>query len=227
MSVDAYICGCSFSTGYYRSNDNPHEDGYHQPYFEFFCNAKNLSFTNLAFNGASNYAIIKQAQYAIRKRPKIILINLTTEFRFDYTDPDFCLVDRPALKDFIFNTRKENPANEGNTPCIHSLPFSSIVLKNDRVFNEFVATYDDLYIRADYFRLMLSGMFRELEESGIPHVIVNHSPAYIEGFSKKIFHYDSADMVSKFPEPKDPKHWNSNGHKYIGKLLELNVKVNI
>lgn len=168
MSTDAYICGCSFSTGFYKSgyekSTNKLTPGYNEPYTELFCRIKKLSYKNIAFNGASNYAICKQIEYAITQNPKLILINFTTPWRMDWTDPNTRLKRVPTLADVVYND-KPHPTSDANHH-IRSLPISTYIsLKNpDPVYVHFLSEYADPVLQADKDRLLITGMLSLLEK---------------------------------------------------------------
>ena len=118
----------------------------------------------------------------------------------------------------------KHPISSERQPKILSMPFFTIeAMLKDRVFNEYVITYVDPYVQADYNRLMLLGMFSILERSGIPHYIVNFSPDFTVGFSKAMLHHDWNDMVEKFPIETDPNHFNQDGHNVLAGILDRHV----
>lgn len=227
--VDAYICGCSFSTGYYRASkqENPVLGAYNTPYPELYCIKNNLTFKNISLNGASNYAIAKQVQYAITQKPKLILVNLTTTHRFDFTYPDNRLENRPTIADVVYRDLGHNPVAPDKKQSIMSMPFHTVLrVLDDRVFNEFVVTYTDPYLLADYDRLILAGMFAELEKSQIPNIVVNFSPDFEVGSPDNVHHFIYPKMIKGFPVDTDPNHFNSDGHKVLANAIDPMPKKN-
>lgn len=220
MNSDVYICGCSFSTGFYFKNKEPLIPGKNTPYPEILCKLRLWSYTNLAFNGASNYAIAKQVEYAITMHPKLIMVNITTPMRMDWTIPGYRLTQAPTLKDIVFNDVPEHPLKpEGSS--IRSLPISSYIAKGtpDRIFVEYVSEYVDPYLKADSDRLLVLGMLSLLEKSGIPFIVVNFSKEIGGNIFPGIHDMPWQEVSSKFPINTDAAHFNHLGHLHIATKL--------
>lgn len=221
MKPDVYICGCSFSTGFYKKNVNPLVPGKNNPYPEIFCNLKHLSYINLAFNGASNYAIAKQVEYAISMHPKLIVLNITTPMRIDWTRPEYRLTYPPTIKDIVYNDVLTHPLNpEGS--AIRSMPISTyLALGNpDRIFVDYMYEYVDPRIKADSDRLLILGMVSLLTKSNIPFIAVNFAKEIGRDVFPEVYDVFWQDMRDKFTISTDDAHFNQTGHVYLAKKLE-------
>lgn len=215
MKPDVYICGCSFSTGAYCTDTHVE---YNTPYPELFCIDKTLSFENIAFNGSSNYGIAKQVEYAIKQQPKLILVNVTTSLRFDWTIPESRLEDLPTLANFVFNN-KLNTLEPDTEKCVHSSSLITLVNGNkNRILTEYVATFVDPWLKSDMDRLIILGMIHQLKVSKIPYQIVNFNSDYT--FSAPyVLEYPYSVFTKNFPVATDPNHFNSAGHLALSKVL--------
>lgn len=223
MSIDVYICGCSFSTGFYKSgyekSTNKLIPGYNEPYTELFCRIKKLSYKNIAFNGASNYAICKQIEYAITQNPKLILINFTTPWRMDWTDPDTRLTHVPTLADIVYND-KPHVIPEARHH-IRSLPISSYMYsKNiDPIVVNYVAEYVDPVLQADKDKLLITGMLSILEKTKIPYIIVNFAEEIAIPSVPDLDNISWRYISKEFPVDTDPAHFNQAGHVYLSRKI--------
>jgi hypothetical protein len=220
MNSDVYICGCSFSTGFYAKSRKPLIRGKNTPYPEIFCKILNRSYTNLAFNGASNYAIAKQVEYAITLHPKLIIVNVTTPMRIDWTRPEYRLTQAPTLKDIVFNDVPEHPLKPTGS-SIRSLPISSFIAMGnpDRIFIEYVTEYVDPYIKADSDRLLVLGMLSLLTNSGIPFIVVNFSEEIGQNIFPGIHDMSWKELADNFSISTDEAHFNQVGHLHIATKL--------
>lgn len=219
MTVDAYICGCSFSTGFYKKNEKPLVPEYNNPYPEMYCRVKKLSYSNLAFNGASNYAICKQIEYAVTQNPKLILINFTTPWRIDWTNPDSRLTHVPTLADVVYND-KPHVITDANHH-IRSLPISSYVSSEspDPVFVDYVSEYVDPVIQADKDRLMILGILSTLEKTKIPYIAINFAEEIVMDLAPEVHKISWRYMAKEFPVDTDPGHFNQLGHNYLTRKI--------
>lgn len=224
MTSDVYICGCSFSTGFYRIKEEP-KFAKNIPYPVLYCNKHGLTYTNLAFESASNYAIAKQVEYAISQKPKLILVNLTSTFRFDFTLPGLRLNGIPRLADIVYND-SINPIAPADKQAIYSMSFSSIVHRlQDRVFNDYVVKYADPLLVADQDKFIVAGMYAALEKSGINHAIINFVYDFASVLPKETFYIDWGNITKKFPIKSDPNHFNDKGHEFLTNMVDLIVKL--
>ena len=220
MNSDVYICGCSFSTGFYVKSRKPLIRGKNTPYPEIFCKILNRSYTNLAFAGASNYAIAKQVEYAITLHPKLIIVNVTTPMRFDVASPAYRLTQAPTLKDIVFNDVPEHPLKPTGS-SIRSMPISSFIAMGnpDRIFVEYVSEYVDPYLKADSDRLLVLGMVSLLTNSGIPFIVVNFSEEIGQNIFPGIHDMSCNELVDNFSISTDEAHFNQLGHLHIATKL--------
>ena len=219
MKPDVYICGCSFSTGAYCTDTQVE---YNTPYPELYCIDNGLSFMNVAFNGSSNYGIAKQVEYAIKQQPKLILVNVTTPLRFDWTTPEARLKDLPTLANFVFNNR-ENTIEPEIVKCVHSSALLTLVDGNkNRVLTEYVATFIDPWLKSDIDRLMILGMINQLKSSRIPYKVVNFNDDYVFSMPH-ILQYTYKFFTKHFPIASDPNHFNADGHSMLSKLLSSTI----
>lgn len=222
--VDVYICGCSFSTGFYKKSINPLVAGRNAPYAELFCFRKIWSYVNLAFNGASNYAIAKQVEYAITRHPKLIIVNITTPMRIDWTPPQYRLTRKPTLADIVYNDVPVHPLKPAGSG-VRSLPISTYLSLGNpsRVFVDYMTEFVDPQLKADTDRLIVLGMFSLLKESGIPFIAVNFSEELGQNLIPDIHDITWRDLATRFPVATDSTHFNQAGHMYMSKLLETSL----
>jgi len=223
MKPDVYICGCSFSSGFYRKESNPFVAGQFIPYPEIFCSIKELTFVNLSFPGASNYAITKQVEFAITQKPKLIIVNLTTSGRLDWTHSNKRLAAAPTLRDITYNQSSDHPLlNASNT--ILSMPIATMINEDnvDSIVAEYIAEYIDIRLLSDKDRLLILGMFSLLDGSTIPYLAVNFSKKLGKKIRPEVYDVSLLSLINNYPIPTDDCHFNQLGHQYIAQLLVAN-----
>lgn len=226
---ELYICGCSYSSGFYftGSDESPH--GRTKSYGEILSESLQLTPVIMASPSASNYAIAKQIEYSIKQNPKFILINLTAPLRFDWNFYNEPLGRPPTSEDFIYWCN-DFPKGRKIRPVLNSAGINMILTRSpDKKLIEFLVTYLDIDIKTDQDRLMLAGIFSQLEKTNTKFIALDFSGFYCDA---NLFHslpvFESTPtwktIFQQYPAVTDKHHFSPAGHQLIATIIEPEVR---
>lgn len=215
-----FICGCSFSTGFYYIDQEKNQYGRHIPFGEILAESLGIKFETLAEPGASNYFISKQIEHSIKFKPDLVLINFTMPWRYDYIEKGK-IYSFPTLEDFIYKFR--SPISE-KQPTIKSIAVNS--LPDDSELKKLLSLYTTIHIKADQDRMMLSNALKELEKEKIKFLALDFSgftyPGYFKNLNSLDIEYDK--IFKTYHDKNDKSHLSQEGHNLIAQMIKPKIE---
>ena len=226
-------CGCSFTYGYVKvrvDNSTRFITAIVEDYVTKVSNRLGIESINLSRPGASNYAIVKQIEYAITLDPSLVIIGATTPLRVDFSFPETKLNKRPTINDFdygIYESKKFiGSFSKGNIVSKPIMYLLDHVAQDRRLLDIFKyhATYTDEFIKKDQDRLMLLGAFSLLNRKNIPYICVDFAKLISQDDAVNSISYGWRELNDQFPSNHDPLHFSEDGHEFLANEILKQLK---
>lgn len=195
MTKNIIVCGNSFSHGHYLIKDNLHgpidyetvKVGRNRPYIDFIAKELDIEYLMLAKPISSNYCICKQIEYAITKKPDLVIVNFSTIRHIDITDKlnGKILEKLPTLENFSYAERTFAPAMENPTNSnVEEQIINSLRYTNLRTYTqttngeygliwEYLFKFNNYFLKADQEKLMILGTLGLLRRNNIKFIIAD------------------------------------------------------